>query len=225
MAVKKSDVLIADSKGIQSYLKNKYNVNSNYIAYGADIIDKPEVKVLNSYGLQPDNYNLLIARFEPENNIEIIIKGHLNSNKKLVLIGNHKNDFGNYLTSAYMHKNIIYLGGIYDEKTLNALRYYSASYFHGHSVGGTNPSLLEAMACGCLIIAHQNEFNRSVLGENAFYFETPADIHSFLIKGIQKTEYLNLIRNNYTVIKQEFNWEHIASQLDVLFKGSIKKNE
>ncbi len=219
LAVKKSDYLIADSKGIQSYLKNKYNVDSSYIAYGADIINAPNETLLNAYNLQTGDYNLLIARFEPENNIEAIIKGHIPyPHKKLILVGNPKNEFGTYLTSTYKQENIIFLGAIYDEKIINALRYYCGLYFHGHSVGGTNPSLIEAMACGCLIVANQNEFNEGVLGDNAFYFKQETDIHKLLDQSLKKEDYINYIQRNYDVIKNEFNWLHIAGQLDELFK-------
>ena len=225
LAVKKSDFLIADSKGIQTYLKAKYKVDSEYIAYGASLVSEPNTDILEVYNVAPNNYHLVIARFEPENNIEEIIKGHLLfPDKKLLLVGNYKNEFGSYLKETYKQANIFFLGGIYDESILNSLRYYSAFYFHGHSVGGTNPSLLEAMACRCLIIAHENEFNKSVLGANAFYFNTGEDIHKLLERHLEKTNYLNYIENNTHMITYEFNWEHIANQLDSLFKRAVLKH-
>ncbi len=118
-------------------------------------------------------YFLLIARMEPENNIEMIIEGHLASGNfhPLFVIGNITNKFGKYITSKYNDPKIKFADAIYDKNELDNLRYYSAMYFHGHSVGGTNPSLIEAMACGCYIAAHDNRFNKAVLHDEPIIFQ------------------------------------------------------
>src|SRR5690606_24035540 len=173
LAVKNSDYLIADSIGIKQYLKNKYSKNAKYIAYGAHLFNSPDEKIISKYQVKPYHYNLLIARLEPENNIETILDGVILSEVKdpFLVIGKHDvNKFGKYLKNKFKDTNITFLGGIYNLTDLNNLRYYSNLYFHGHSVGGTNPSLLEAMASKALIIAHNNEFNKAILNENALYF-------------------------------------------------------
>lgn len=226
IAVKHSDELIADSKGIAAYLQKTYGIGSHYIAYGADAMTgAPPVQLLDRYRLKAGHYNIAVARFEPENNLEAIIRGHLPyPGQTLVLVGNHDNAFGKYLKAAYQQPNIVFAGPVYDEPALNALRFYSQLYFHGHSVGGTNPSLLEAMGCHCLVAAHRNEFNEGVLGGNAFYFNSADDIADLLGRGILKTDFLQYIENNLLKIKNEFSWPQIAGQLDHLFKTAKKKH-
>jgi glycosyltransferase involved in cell wall biosynthesis len=149
-----------------------YGKKPVYIPYGAEIFEQANPLVLEKYKLLSHQYFLLISRMEPENNIEMIIKGHLASRHPypLFIIGNITNKFGKHITSTYNHPAIKFSDAIYDQVELNNLRYYSALYFHGHSVGGTNPSLLEAMACRCRIAAHNNSFNRAVLQDEADYF-------------------------------------------------------
>jgi len=172
LAAKNAHTMIADSPDIQQYLLNTYGKRPIYIPYGADIFSNPDASVLNKYDLLPHQYFLVISRMEPENNIEMIIKGHLASNHPypLFIIGNIKNKFGRHVTGTYKNAAIKFSDAIYDQSELDNLRYYCSLYFHGHSVGGTNPSLLEAMACGCRIAAHDNQFNRAVLQSETDYF-------------------------------------------------------
>lgn len=228
IAVKRSDVLVADSIGIQNYLKQKFNLSSHYIAYGAEDFNTPNESILNNFNLNAYQYDLLIARFEPENNIEPIIEGYINSktNKKLILIGNHeKTKFGQYLYNKYnKNSKLNFMGTIYDIELLNNLRYYSNVYFHGHSVGGTNPSLLEAMASNALIYANNNEFNKYVLEENAYYFNDAKDIANNLDK-LSKTnsKEIDKINNNKSKIKEIFNWKKINSEYENLFMSTQKQ--
>ena len=174
LGVKHSHYLIADSVGIQTHLKEKYNREAVYIGYGADNFENPDNAVLSEYKLKEFGYDMLIARLEPENNVETILDGVKNSGtiRTFLVIGKHETKFGDYLKSKFKEStNIQFLGGIYDLNRLNNLRHFSNLYFHGHSVGGTNPSLLEAMASNALICAHRNVFNASILNDDAFYFE------------------------------------------------------
>ena len=172
LAARNADTMIADSPDMQQYLLNTYGKRPIYIPYGADIFSKPDVATLRKYDLQPHQYFLVISRMEPENNIEMVIKGHLASQHPypLFIIGNIMNKFGRHITSTYKNPAIKFSDAIYDQSALDNLRYYCSLYFHGHSVGGTNPSLLEAMACGCRIAAHDNRFNRAVLQTETDYF-------------------------------------------------------
>jgi glycosyltransferase involved in cell wall biosynthesis len=218
LAVKGSDVLVADSLAIQAYLLKKYDKLSNFIAYGADLFDTPDDKILIPFKVMPFQYNMLIARMEPENNIETILEGVYNSTSErtFFVIGNSKNKFGSYLMEKYQKDpRIVFTGPIYDTAIINNLRYFSNLYFHGHSVGGTNPSLLEAMGCRCLIAAHSNEFNKSVLGNDAFYFNDSKDITTFT-ESVDKTTEANktFMENNYRKIKTEYSWSKIVSQYE-----------
>ena len=215
-AVNNSHKLIADSKGIQQYLLTKYNKGSDYIAYGATLFDEPNESLLDKYDVEKYSYNMVLARMEPENNIETILKAYQESgtNRTLLLIGNYTNKFGSYLKKMYSGERIHFLGAIYDLEHLNNLRHFSYAYFHGHSVGGTNPSLLEAMASNALIIAHDNTFNRAVLEEDAIYFSTVSEITSFLNSNAEKSEFEIFITNNRKKIKELYSWEHITNLLE-----------
>ena len=225
MAVKTSDFLVADSIGIQEYISEKYNQQSTYIAYGATLFEDPIVTKIQKYGLSPNNYHMLIARLEPENSIETILDGYVLSHdsRDFLVIGNHNTNFGKYLKNKFItQKNIRFEGAIYDLEILNNLRFHSELYFHGHSVGGTNPSLLEAMASGALIIAHDNIFNRSILQQNAYYFKIPEDIEKTVLKT-KKNNNLHLILNNKEKIKNNFSWSIINEQYLQLFKNCQSK--
>ena len=162
---------------------------------------------------------------EPENNIETIIKGCLLAKKPLplLIIGGYTNSFGQYLRSTYESELIRFAGPVYNIEVLNCLRYYSNLYFHGHSVGGTNPSLLEAMASHALIVAHDNIFNRSVLENDAFYFSSEAGIAHLLNNAPAKKTDNSFIENNLRKIKNQYSWNHITDLLEDFLLSSAKK--
>lgn len=183
LAIKTSHFYISDSKGIQSYLLNKYKIKSEYIAYGVDTNKEYNPELFSKLNLKSGEYNMLIARMEPENNIETILDGVVLSgkNQDFIVIGNSENRFGKKLQKKFQkNKNIRFIGPNYNLPSLNYLREHSRLYFHGHSVGGTNPSLLEAMASKACICAHDNPFNRSVLEDEGFYFQNSEDIANLL---------------------------------------------
>jgi len=222
LAVRYSHHLISDSMGIKKYLKDKYNVSSTYIPYGANIFNSPLAEILNEYGVDPFKYNLLIARLEPENSIEIILDGVVKSknNKPFLVVGNHNTTYGNYLKNKFTpHSYIKFIGGVYNIDKLNNLRYYSNLYLHGHTVGGTNPSLLEAMASSALICAHNNVFNKSILGEDAFYFlnvDQVSEYVSVLEKQVEQN--LQKIEHNRKKIKQIYSWPIVINEYIQHFK-------
>lgn len=227
-AVKSSHYLIADSIGIQNYLKNNYQRSSKYIAYGAEIFNRPNVSVLENYGVKANHYNLLIARMEPENNIETILDGAVVAAEKntfLVIGKNDVNTYGRYLKEKYTgHPYIKFVGGVYDLDHLNNLRYFSRLYFHGHSVGGTNPSLLEAMASNALIIAHRNEFNGNILKEDAFYFESAQEVAGYIDQIKEKSQYQPWLDHNNKKIEELFSWESINQQYLDFFEEVYEKS-
>lgn len=215
LAIHTSDYLISDSLGIQSYIEKTYKEQSEYIAYGAESFLKPVEDVILEYDVKKFEYNLLIARLEPENNIETILDGVLKSNsiKPFLVIGKYETKFGSYLKEKFRETtNIRFLGGVYNINHLNNLRYWSNLYFHGHSVGGTNPSLLEAMASDSFIIANDNLFNKSILQDNALYFTTANDVAG--VMKLNKSDYLNYVKQNKIKIESEFNWNLINSKYE-----------
>jgi glycosyltransferase involved in cell wall biosynthesis len=219
LAVKHGNILIADSIGIRDYLREEYGRPSAYIPYGADIPTAFDPEIPGRYGLHRDGYHLLIARMEPENNIEIIVRGWMSSRKDrpLVLIGNPGNRFGQYLMRTYRHEKLHFIGAIYESEVVNSLRHYSSYYFHGHSVGGTNPSLLEAMACGCNIAAHDNIFNKAILGRDAFYFAGSDDIKVLLDTEPVSPAIGSHREKNLEKMEQLYSWEKIIDAYEKLF--------
>ncbi len=220
-AIQSSDLLVADSTAIQSYIHQTYKREATYIAYGAEVVHNPNTAALHEFSVSPQNYDVLIARFEPENNIECVLQGFMQSEQRvpLLLIGSTKNKFGQYLTTKYRHPNLQFLGPVYDIDKLNSLRFHSRLYFHGHTVGGTNPSLLEAMASSATITAHQNEFNRAVLGDDAYYFTTPVDVASIMNK--QEVIRPDFVKSNREKIATQFSWNTIIDKYETLFKHAI----
>jgi glycosyltransferase involved in cell wall biosynthesis len=198
-AVKYADVLVADSTGIRNYLREQYDKDSVYIPYGAEIPETYDTRALERLNLAVDGYLLIMARIEPENNIEMILQGWIASDREWPLV---------------------IIGAIYDLATVNALRHYSHLYFHGHSVGGTNPSLLEAMACGCDIAAHDNIFNRAVLGADARYFSTTEGVSSILTSESSVQMRTDWRERNLEKIMREYRWEKIIDDYEKLFRSS-----
>jgi len=228
LAVKSSDFLIADSRGIQVYLKETYNVPSKYIAYGSLLFSNPNASILSNYDIIAYEYNMLIARLEPENNIETILDGvvHTKNNRPFLVVGKYDtNKFGTYLKDKYKnHTNIRFVGGIYDQDHLNNLRYYSKVYFHGHTVGGTNPSLLEAMASHSLIVAHENQFNKAILNNDAFYFQDAEGVTAILKKITDKEDYRNFLDNNRDKIENIYSWDIINNTYLEFMEQTYEQN-
>ena len=228
--VKHSHYLIADNMGIHDYYKEKYGKESKFLAYGADIHDDYDVNLLQEFGLEAENYYLLVARLEPENNIEMAIQGYLASDengvKPLIIVGKTNTPHGKYLVQKYgEEKNIRFVGGIYDFKKLNSVRYFSYAYFHGHSVGGTNPSLLEAMASNCYILAHNNIFNKAVLKENAHYYASAKEVKWMLnsIEDLASSYKEKFIANNLNEIRNEYSWEKLVDEHEKYFKWLLEQ--
>jgi glycosyltransferase involved in cell wall biosynthesis len=227
LAAKNADVLVADSPAIQKHILERFNKISTFIPYGASIFTNPGAGVLNKYHLKPEEYFMLMARMEPENNIEMILKGWLASKQiyPLILIGDISNRYGKHLSSRYRNPKIIFAGSVYEIELLNNLRYYSYIYFHGHSVGGTNPSLLEAMACGCTIAAHDNVFNKAVLQNDADYFSTASDVAAFMNMSPDNSIREQRRTKNLERIKSVYNPEKIMDEYEQLLLRVCKRDE
>ena len=227
LAANSSDFLVSDSLGIQKFLSQKYKKESTYIAYGAYPFDNPDESILQEYSVEKGNYNMIMARFEPENNLDMVLEGVAMHEDKtpILVVGKHMTKYGEYLKNKFKeHSNIRFMGGIYNLEHLNNLRYYSNLYFHGHSVGGTNPSLLEAMASKALVIAHNNDFNKGILKENSYYFSNPVEVKNIL-NTIKKSDNLQMVQNNFEAIVNEFNWEKINGEYLRLFEECYSKSD
>lgn len=222
--VKHSHYLISDNMGIHDYYKEKYGKESKFLAYGADIHDNYQESFLSDLDLKPNQYYLLIARLEPENNIEMAIQGYLasteNGKRPLIIVGKTNTPHGKELVDKYGHETSVkFVGGIYDFDKLNSIRHFSFAYFHGHSVGGTNPSLLEAMASDCFILANNNIFNKAVLNDSAIYYSNTTEVSNILnsIEKLAEKYKEKFIAQNLEVIRQEYSWEKLVDEHEKYF--------
>ena len=242
LMVKEADLVICDSKNIEKYILesySKYNPKTTYIAYGADTekskLDDNDVKLLEWYknnNLSSKNYYLVVGRFVPENNYETMIKEFMKSNTKkdLVLVTNvEKNKFYEKLKKATNFENdkrIKFVGTVYDKELIKKIREQAYGYLHGHSVGGTNPSLIEALATTDLNLLFDVGFNREVAENGALYWNLDAENLSKLIDECDKIQYskiTELSNNAKKRVYEEYTWKKIIERYENIFlKG---KNE
>jgi len=237
LMVKHADLLVCDSKNIEKYIKTdyqKYNTKTTFIAYGADMnkskLKDDDEKLLKWYkanNISKGQYYLVVGRFVPENNYETMITEFMKSNTKkdFVLITNiEKNAFYNELkekTKFYQDKRIKFVGTVYDQELLKKIRENAYGYFHGHEVGGTNPSLLEALATTNLNILLDVGFNKEVAMDGAIYFNKNEGNLSHLIDNEMKADDIeNLGIKAKNRITQEYTWEKIARDYENLFLNS-----
>ncbi len=216
----RSDWMVADALPIKEYLDKTYRQPSVFLSYATPSVMESNASCLSQWQVAPRQYMLLIARMQADNHIEEAIKGVLASgiDLPLLIVGNITSNHGKALSSRYASEKIRFLGSMFDKGVLDALRTGSRWYFHGHSAGGTNPSLLEAMAASSRIIAHDNVFNRSVLGENAVYFRTPEDIASYLHSPEPMECWDDRIIHNKQKIVNEYNIATLTDKYHVFFK-------
>lgn len=211
--------LVADATPIEVYLKKAYNTKVKYIAYPALLPVIWDDGALQRYKVRENHFDLLIARSEPENNIEMAIRAKLiaNDNIPLHIFGN-QNIYRQRLERRYGSVSLIrFEKAEYNEAVLNTLRKNCRYYIHGHSAGGTNPSLLEAMACGCTILAHKNIYNQSVTGQHAHYFSSEPELsNKFLNESLEKSR-AAMAEVNIKKIRHNYHPDVICSAYENLF--------
>lgn len=220
LAVKYADVVIADNKGIQDYVTQTYNRPSTLVAYGGDhakriLSDGFAEKILSEYGLERDAYAVSVCRIEPENNSETVLEAFSRTDKTLVYIGNwDKSEYGQCLRKKYSKfTNLKLLDAIYDLDVLYAIRSNARMYVHGHSAGGTNPSLVEAMFFGIPIIAFDVVYNRETTENKACYFNNPEN----LIKAIERTDLDGSPLKE--IAERRYRWKNISEEYAALFRN------
>ena len=236
LMVKHADLLVCDSKNIEQYIQEdykQYQPETTYIAYGTDTapsnLKAEDAKVRNWYqekGVSENGYYLVVGRFVPENNYETMIREFIKSKSKkdFVLITNvEQNKFYDQLlqdTGFDKDPRVKFVGTVYDQELLKYIRENAFAYFHGHEVGGTNPSLLEALASTKLNLLLDVGFNREVGEQSAIYWKKDE-----LSQVIEKVEQFDakmideLDRQSNQRIADAFTWEKIVTDYEKLFKG------
>lgn len=181
VAVRTSPALIADAVGIQDYYTRRFGARTDHIAYGAPVLDAPGSDGLDRLALEPHAYHLVVARFEPENHVDMAVRAFRRSGARhpLVVVGSAP--YADAHTArirelAADDVRVRLLGPVWDQRLLDQLYANALTYVHGHSVGGTNPSLLRAMGAGAATSAFDVCFNREVLGEHGRYFSGPDEL-------------------------------------------------
>jgi glycosyltransferase involved in cell wall biosynthesis len=223
--------LIADAEAIAQRFRQTYpgGAPSSFIAYGAELVESRQVDpaVLSLWGLQAHRYMLVVARPEPENHILEIIQGHVlhGGDWPLVIVGDVSGATA-YQRQLKQHasERVRFIGGIYDGGQLASLRVHAACYLHGHSVGGTNPSLLEALACGNWVLAHDNPFNREVARDAADYFATPGQLARSLDLVVRESDALRPQRAQRArgIVAEHYTWDGITDAYEALMHSECR---
>lgn len=230
--VKYADHVVCDSKEIKKYIDKEYKANkkTSFIAYGTYLNNKIDEKRCKKYfkdnNIKENEYYIYVGRFIPENNIETIIKEFMKSNttKKLYLITNYeKNKYYNKLkkeTNFEQDDRIVFLGPIYDKELLTYIRLNAYGYIHGHSAGGTNPSLLEALGHTKINILFDVAYNKEVGGSSCLYFSRVSNSLSRQINiadNFNKKEIDNLGKECIKRIEDYYTWPIIVDEYNKVF--------
>lgn len=219
MAVKYSDIVIGDNKGITDYVKEAYKKDAVLIAYGGDHVTKVQDDSLyEKYPYMKHPYAVTVCRIEPENNVHKIIEAFSRiPEKQLVIVGNWKNsEYGTNLKEQFSKfENIHLLDPIYESHEINWIRSNASLYVHGHSAGGTNPSLVEAMNFGLPILAFDCVYNRATTQDECLYWNTEEDIIDLVNNSESK---FDAIANKMKELgAKEYAWENIARKYNDLY--------
>lgn len=220
--------LIADHPELNKYLRTRAPARKiTTITYGAHRVYDPPTEQVKALGLEPKKYLSLIARPIPENSVLELIQGFSAKKRdvRLAVLGTYDANSDGYHRAVLdaASDEVSFLGAIYDPATVQALRYHSLGYLHGHTVGGTNPSLVEALAAGNPVIAHNNKYNTWVAGDAGRYFTSAADAENCIDELIDNPELAAaLSRNAIARYESEFTWDYVASQYESLLRKSLR---
>jgi glycosyltransferase involved in cell wall biosynthesis len=207
--------LVADHPQIKSHLVKSISPNKiTVIPYTADLLDSANQTLLSSFCILPNQFGLLIARPEPENSILDIVRAYTSQKRgmPLVVLGNYDPEFNEYHKKVIKAASdeVLFVGAIYDLPVVQALRFYARFYVHGHTVGGTNPSLVEALGAGSPVLAHNNRFNRWVAGEKAMFFSNETECEMQITRLVQDDDLISKLK---IVSKEQYNKNFTADKV------------
>jgi exopolysaccharide biosynthesis polyprenyl glycosylphosphotransferase len=181
LAVRWADALIADAPGIAEYYGQEFGAETELLGYGAPVLNELADDGLDDLGVARQKFHLVVARFEPENHVDLIVRGYRESTATYPLVVVGSAPYSDEYTAAIREiaasdDRIKLVGSVWDQEQLNQLYGHALLYLHGHSVGGTNPSLLRAMGAGAAVGAYDVRFNRDVIGGDGWFFSDETDI-------------------------------------------------
>jgi len=221
MAVRYSDIVIADNKVIQNYVWTEYGKSSELIEYGGDhALIEAENSVLSEFNIPAKTYAITICRIEPENNIHILLDAFSRmADKNLVVVGNWgRCNYGKNLRKKYAeYENIYMIDSIYDIKKLSALRQNALCCVHGHSAGGTNPSLVEAMNLGLPVVAFDVAYNRETTENKAIYFSN-ANALCQIVKNLNAETLKKNADEMKAISERRYKWAIVVKKYEDLMK-------
>lgn len=226
------DRIINDSEEMKKVYMKQFNANSKVIAYGApDLPVKENPKLIKQFDLVKNEYYLIVGRLIPDNNSELIVEGFLKSNskKKLVIVGDvfYRDDYAKKIKNIKDFR-IIKTGYIKHFDTLVQLYKNCYAYIHGHEFGGTNPTMIKALAYGTAILALDTPFNKEMLqnGKYGLFFDKNADSVQKIIDFSEKNpkKINNLMQNSSKGISKRYNWDYISESYQNEFRSMISKN-
>ena len=221
------DRLIADHPEIERYLRRKARASKiSTITYGADAVTEASTAHVVAAGLEPGRYLTLICRPIPENSILELVTAFSSRRRgyQLAVLGEYTPDSDSYHRAVVdaASDEVVFVGAIYEREAVQSLRFHSVGYLHGHTVGGTNPSLVEAMAAGNAVIAHDNVYNRWVAGSGAVYFSNAAEADERITTVLEDSdERARLSAASRRRHAEEFTWEHVAGQYEALLTTQL----
>jgi glycosyltransferase involved in cell wall biosynthesis len=223
VAVKFSDAIISDNKHIYDYVQNEYGEDSHLIAYGANHVVSVDPSLYEKkYSFIHKPYIFTVCRIEPENNIEMQLKAFSENDFSMpyVIVGNWiASDYGMKLYEKYStKKNVILYNPIYTSEELNVLRSNCHYYLHGHSAGGTNPSLVEAMYLGLPIIAYGVNYNRETTFNRALYFNNSNELIELLAK-LDNFDRESLSKDMQKLARKNYSWKAINKKYVKMLKS------
>ncbi|MDH0140975.1 DUF1972 domain-containing protein [Aquipseudomonas alcaligenes] len=216
--------LVADHPQIKAHLATRVSQDKiTMIPYGGDEVVAADAALLQRYGLEPGRFSVIIARPEPENSFLEMVRAFSARERghKLVVLGNFQPDSNTYHRQVMQAASaeVVFPGAIYEAPVVQALRYFARFYLHGHRVGGTNPSLVEALGAGCAVIAHDNHFNRWVAGEGAAYFDGEAACAALFDRLLVDDTALQAMKAASGVrFQQCFTWPQVLAEYEQLLE-------
>jgi glycosyltransferase involved in cell wall biosynthesis len=218
LSVRWSDSLIADAPGISAHYRRSFGADTVQIAYGAPITDGSTDR-LQEVGLKADAYHLVVARFEPENHVELIVQGFARSSATLPLVVVGAAPYADAYTAAVRAAadgRVRFLGAVWDQDLLDQLYAGARTYLHGHSVGGTNPSLLRAMGAGASVAAYDVVFNRDVLQAAGVYFSDADGVMNRVQEAEADVATCRARGESARMRAQDYDWDEVADGYESL---------
>lgn len=217
LAVRWADQLIADARGIADYYAEEFGATTRFIPYGAPVLHDVATDGIRSLGLEPDGFHLVVSRFEPENHVELVVEGYRRSEASLPLVVVGSAPYSDAYTdrvrsAAAGDPRIRLLGAVWDQDLLDEMYAHARLYLHGHSVGGTNPSLLRAMGAGAAVSAYDVVFNHEMIGDGASYFSDEREVVAAVMSAERDPAAMHALgRQVRERAATRYRWDDVAS--------------